>query len=65
MTGHSVKLWLVLQKMQGRWFAELLSVGNEKIGPDNQWTDGELLTPETQQRVTWADVVKTSTNSKF
>ena len=34
-------------------------------GTDLQRTDGELLTPETQRRVTWADVVKISTNSKF
>ena len=48
-------------------------VGNKKFGPDeqrtdgtdDQRTDGELLTPETQLWVTWADVVKISKNSKF
>ena len=48
-------------------------VGNKKFGPDDQrtdgpddqWTDGVLSTPETQRRVTWADVVKISKNSKL
>ena len=47
-------------------------VGSGKIGPDEQRTDGtddgrtdgELLTQEIQRRVTWADVVKISENSK-
>ena len=50
-----------------------MSVGSGKFGPyeqrtdgtDERWTDGELSTPETQRRVTWADVVKISKNSKF
>ena len=48
-------------------------VGSEKFGPDkqrmdgtdHQQRDGELLTPKAQQQVTWADVVKIPTNSKF
>ena len=48
-------------------------VGSEKFGPDDQRTDGTddrrtdggLSTPETQRRVTWADAVKKSKNSKF
>ena len=48
-------------------------VENKKFSPDEQWTDGTddgrtdggLSTPETQQWVTWADVVKISKNSKF
>ena len=49
------------------------AVGSEKLGPDEQRTDGiddgrtdgKLSTPETQRWVTWADVVKISKNSKF
>ena len=50
-----------------------MAVGSEKIGPDEQRTDGtddgrtdgELSTQEIQRQVTWADVVKVSKNSKF
>jgi len=50
-----------------------VTVGSKKIGPDeqrtdgndDQRTDGELSTQEIQRRVTWADVVKISKNSKF
>ena len=43
-----------------------VTVESENFGPDEQRTDGpderradgELSTPETQRRVTWADVIK-------
>ena len=63
---RSARKLLTIGTLGNIWvsIASGIGVGSEKFGPVKQQTDSRLLTPETQQWVTWADLVKRSTGFK-